>query len=79
VNPRHVLAPFREAVIDLGAVRHNVRHLAETVTPARIMAVVKADAYGHGAVAVARAALDGGAEWLGVADLDEAIALRGAA
>lgn len=78
MNPRHVLAPFREAVIDLGAVRHNVRHLAETVAPARIMAVVKADAYGHGAAAVARAALEGGAEWLGVADLDEAIAVRGA-
>ncbi|MBM7505668.1 alanine racemase [Agromyces aurantiacus] len=78
MNPRHVLAPFREAVVDLGAVRHNVRHLAATVAPARIMAVVKADGYGHGAAAVARAALEGGADWLGVADLDEAIALRGA-
>ncbi len=78
MNPRHVLAPFREAVIDLDAVRHNARHLAEAVAPARVMAVVKADAYGHGAVAVARAALDAGVDWLGVADLDEAIALRGA-
>ena len=78
MSSRHVLAPFREAVVDLGAVRHNVRHLAETVRPAHVMAVVKADAYGHGAEAVARAALEGGAGWLGVADLDEAIALRGA-
>jgi alanine racemase len=73
-----VLAPFREAVVDLGAVRHNVQHLAGVVGPARVMAVVKADAYGHGAEAVARAALEGGAAWLGVADLDEALALRGA-
>ena len=78
MNPRHVLAPFREAVIDLDAVRHNARHLAEAVAPARVMAVVKADAYGHGAVAVARAAVEAGVDWLGVADLDEAIALRGA-
>jgi alanine racemase len=73
-----VLAPFREALVDLDAVRRNVRHLAESVRPARVMAVVKADAYGHGAVAVARAALEGGADHLGVADLDEALALRGA-
>ena len=78
MSSRHVLAPFREAVVDLDAVRHNVRHLAAAVRPASVMAVVKADAYGHGAEAVARAALEGGAGWLGVADLDEAIALRGA-
>ncbi|MFE5671152.1 alanine racemase [Agromyces sp. NPDC056523] len=78
MNARHVLAPFREAVIDLDAVRHNARHLAEAVAPSRVMAVVKADAYGHGAVAVARAAVEAGVDWLGVADLDEAIALRGA-
>jgi alanine racemase len=70
--------PFREAVVDLGAVRRNVRAIAARVAPARVMAVVKADAYGHGAVPVARAALDAGAGWLGVADLHEAIALRGA-
>lgn len=70
--------PFREAVVDLDAIRHNVEHLAGVFAPARTMAVVKADAYGHGAVPVARAALAGGATWLGVADLDEAAALRDA-
>lgn len=68
--------PFREAVVDLDAVRRNVRAIAAQVAPAQVMAVVKADAYGHGAVRVARAALDAGAGWLGVADLHEAIALR---
>lgn len=68
--------PFREAIVDLDAVRHNVATLAAVVAPALTMAVVKADAYGHGALPVARAALAGGADWLGVADIDEAIALR---
>lgn len=70
--------PFREAVIDLDAVRANVAALAAQVAPTAVMAVVKANAYGHGAVPVARAALDGGAAWLGVADLDEAFELRDA-
>ncbi|WP_448005809.1 alanine racemase [Agromyces bauzanensis] len=70
--------PFREAVVDLDAIRDNVAHLARLVAPAQAMAVVKADAYGHGAVPVARAALAGGASWLGVADLAEAVALRDA-
>jgi alanine racemase len=68
--------PFREAVIDLGAIARNVRAIAERVAAAEVMAVVKADAYGHGAVACARAALAGGATRLGVADLDEALELR---
>ncbi|SIN94034.1 alanine racemase [Agromyces cerinus] len=68
--------PFREAVVDLDAVRENIRALAAAVAPARTMAVVKANAYGHGAVPVARAALSAGAEWLGVADIAEALALR---
>lgn len=68
--------PFREAVVDLDAIRDNVAHLARFVAPAQAMAVVKADAYGHGAVPVARAALAGGASWIGVADLAEALALR---
>ena len=67
--------PFREAVIDLDAVRDNVAALVAQVAPARTMAVVKADGYGHGAVQVARAALAGGAHWLGVADLAEGVAL----
>jgi alanine racemase len=65
-------------VIDLEAIRQNVRHLAAVASPAQVMAVVKADAYGHGAVPVARAALDAGARWLGVAHISEALALRAA-
>ena len=69
-------APVREAVIDLDAIARNVRTIAERVAPAEVMAVVKANAYGHGAVEAARAALAGGATRLGVADLDEAFELR---
>jgi alanine racemase len=71
-------APLREARIDLGAVRENLRVLRQLTAPALTMAVVKANAYGHGALGVARAALDAGADWLGVADLGEALALRSA-
>ncbi|KQM84263.1 alanine racemase [Agromyces sp. Leaf222] len=70
--------PFREAAVDLDAVRANIAALAAQAAPAAVMAVVKANAYGHGAVPVARAALDAGAAWLGVADLDEAFELRDA-
>ncbi|MHC6230245.1 alanine racemase [Arthrobacter sp. MMS24-T111] len=73
-DPRHE----RSAVIDLDAIRHNVRRLADAASPAKVMAVVKADAYGHGAVPVARAALQSGAAWLGVAHISEALALRAA-
>jgi alanine racemase len=62
--------------IDLGAVRHNTRTLAETVAPSELWAVVKADGYGHGARDVARAALDGGATALCVATVGEALGLR---
>ncbi|MEV6119413.1 alanine racemase [Streptomyces sp. NPDC052077] len=68
--------PERCAVVDLGAVRHNVRVIRTIAEPARVMAVVKADAYGHGAVPVARAAIEAGATWLGVAHIGEALALR---
>ncbi|RDV09703.1 alanine racemase [Arthrobacter sp. RT-1] len=68
----------RSAVIDLEAIRHNVRRLAAAASPAKVMAVVKADAYGHGAVPVARAAIEAGAAWLGVAHISEALALRAA-
>ena len=71
--------PERAAVIDLDAIRHNVRHLVALAAPARLMAVVKADAYGHGVLPVASAALEAGAEWLGVAHISEALALRAAA
>ncbi|MDT5320647.1 MAG: alanine racemase [Mycobacterium sp.] len=65
-----------EAVVDLGAIEHNVRVLREHAGGAQLMAVVKADGYGHGAVQVARAALAAGAAELGVATVDEALALR---
>ncbi|MDK1327012.1 alanine racemase [Arthrobacter sp. zg-Y1143] len=68
----------RSAVIDLAAIRHNVRHLSHVVSPARVMAVVKADGYGHGAVQTARAAVEAGAAWLGVAHISEALELRAA-
>ncbi len=67
-----------EAVVDLAAVQHNVRVLRENAGRAQVMAVVKADGYGHGAVEVARAALAAGAAELGVATVDEALALRAA-
>lgn len=65
-----------EAVVDLGAIAHNVRVLREHAGGAQVMAVVKADGYGHGAARVARAALAAGAAELGVATVDEALALR---
>src|SRR4051794_20848162 len=64
------------AVVDLDAVAHNVGVLRERAGSAAVMAVVKADGYGHGLLPCARAALAGGAQWLGVAFLEEALALR---
>src|SRR5512140_1241517 len=64
------------AEIDLDAVAHNVRLLAARARPARLYAVVKANAYGHGAVAVGRAALEAGAAALAVVCVDEAEELR---
>jgi alanine racemase len=64
------------AFIDLEAIRHNVRTIAAHAAPADLMAVVKADAYGHGLIPCAQAALDGGAKWLGVAQISEGLALR---
>ena len=64
------------AEVDLAAVRHNVRTLRAAAAPARLCAVVKANGYGHGAAMVGAAALDAGADWLGVAQVDEAVALR---
>ena len=67
------------AVVDLDAVRSNVEVLcARAAGGAQVMAVVKADGYGHGLVPTARAAVAGGAAWLGVAFLEEALALRAA-
>jgi alanine racemase len=66
-----------EAVVDLGAIRGNVAAM-KAGTPAEVMAVVKADGYGHGLLPAARAALEGGATWLGTAIIDEALDLRAA-
>ena len=64
------------AEVDLGAVRHNVRALAELAHPAEVLAVVKANGYGLGAEPIAKAALEAGATRLGVALVDEGVALR---
>jgi len=65
-----------EAQIDLGVVRDNVTGLRKHVGAAELMSVVKSDAYGHGMIPVAGAALAGGAGWLGVIRIEEALALR---
>ncbi|MDO4910118.1 MAG: alanine racemase [Corynebacterium sp.] len=62
--------------IDLGAIGRNVERIKALVAPAKMMAVVKADGYNHGAVEVARTALAHGADQLGVATVPEALALR---
>ena len=64
------------AEVDLDAVRHNIAHLREVAAPSAVWAVVKADGYGHGAVAVARAAIEAGAEGLCVALVREGLELR---
>ena len=64
------------AVIDLSAYRRNLARLAERVAPAALMAVVKADAYGHGLVPIARAAVEAGIGWLGVLDIETGLELR---
>ncbi len=74
------MSPVRaEIVVDLGALRTNVRRLSDLVGPGvQVMTVVKADGYGHGMLPCAAAAREAGADWLGVATLDEALALRAA-
>jgi alanine racemase len=65
--------------IDLAAIKHNVRQLKRLLsTQTELMAIVKADGYGHGAVGVSQAALQAGASWLGVATIPEGIQLRNA-
>lgn len=73
-----VHAPERAAIIDPAAIRHNVATIAAYVRPAKVMVAVKADGYGHGAVTAAHAAVDGGADWIGVAHVTEALQLRAA-
>lgn len=77
MHPTDLTAPpGPTAEVDLGAIAHNVRVLREHAGSAAVMVVVKADGYGHGATPVARTALAAGAAELGVATLDEALALR---
>ncbi len=64
------------AAVNVAAIERNVARLRETAQGAAVCAVVKADGYGHGATAAARAALAGGAGWLGVATAQEAASLR---
>ncbi|MFZ6028531.1 MAG: alanine racemase [Chloroflexota bacterium] len=61
--------------VDLGAIESNLRYIREH-SGAQVIAIVKANAYGHGSVAVSKAALRGGAAWLGVARMEEAMELR---
>jgi alanine racemase len=72
----HDSARWAWAEVDLGAIAHNVGVLRATVAPSEVWAVVKANGYGHGAVAVARAALDAGAAGLCVALVQEGVELR---
>ncbi|MBB1254137.1 alanine racemase [Streptomyces sp. OF3] len=72
------MPPRVRAVVDLDAVRANVRALRARAAGAELMAVVKSDAYGHGMVPCARAAREAGASWLGTATPEEALALRAA-
>ncbi len=65
-----------EILVDLSAIRHNCAMLAEVVAPAQLMAVVKADAYGHGLEPVAHAVRAAGVPWLGVARVAEGLELR---
>ncbi len=67
-----------EARIDTAALAHNLREARKAAPTARVLAVVKADGYGHGAVMAARTFMDAGADWLGVALVEEGIALRNA-
>ncbi len=63
--------------VDLSAIKHNVHQLKSLLTsPTELMAIVKADAYGHGTIEVSQAAIEAGASWLGVATIPEGIQLR---
>ena len=65
-----------EASVELGAITRNIAALRAHVAPAAVMAVVKANGYGHGAVPAAHAAVRGGADWLGVVHVAEALEVR---
>ena len=71
-------SPLRIARVNTSAIRDNVAQIRKLTGVPDVLIVVKANAYGHGMVPAAQAALAGGATWLGVADIDEALALRAA-
>jgi alanine racemase len=70
-----VSEPRAYVEVDLRAISSNIKHVG-SLSDAKILAVVKADAYGHGLIEVAETAVESGAEWLGTALLEEALALR---
>jgi alanine racemase len=72
-----VSEPRAYVEVDLRAIASNIKHVA-SLSDAQILAVVKADAYGHGLIEVAETAVEAGAHWLGTALLEEALALRAA-
>jgi alanine racemase len=78
VIPAHGDALLRWAEIDVAALATNAEVIATLVRPAQVMAMVKSNGYGHGIAIAARAALDGGASWLGVYTPQEALGLRAA-
>jgi alanine racemase len=63
-------------IVDLRSFQDNLRHIAEVMSPARVMAVVKADAYGHGLIECAKAAVAAGIDFLGVLDIETGLELR---
>jgi alanine racemase len=78
VTPTQGNGDLRWAEIDVAALAGNAEVIATLVRPARVMAMVKSNGYGHGIAIAARAALDGGASWLGVYTPQEALGLRAA-
>ena len=69
-------SPHAQALVDLGVITRNVAALRERMSGSQVMAVVKADGYGHGIAEAGRAAVAGGADWLGVVHVAEAMRLR---
>ncbi|MGA8415961.1 MAG: alanine racemase [Candidatus Dormiibacterota bacterium] len=78
MSPNGAGDPLRWAEIDVAALAGNAEVIATLVRPAQVMVMVKSNGYGHGITIAARAALDGGASWLGVYTPDEALLLRAA-
>jgi alanine racemase len=76
IEAAQIFPPRSWAEIDLSAIRHNVRSLRRHIYPSQVVPVVKADAYGLGAIPIAKAALDAGAAGCAVATVEEGIELR---